>query len=514
MTFKYFLISLLTLLIKIKSSNSYNILVAFGHNGKSHYEVFGDLFVELGSRGHNVTILGHVPVKGHSNVTYIPWSETPMTHVLSLQESIKINRVVYYLMPKQISDFADVSCKENLMYSSFQKFLKQDNHFDIILVEFFNTNCYYGLITKYKAPFIGLSSSTLFPWHPEWFGARENPAYSQVIFMGYKTPMTFLERVENTLLHVFDNLWYKYAMEKPGHEYSKKYIGYEAPDPHNASLVFTNTHYSLHGARPLTPSIIEVGGIHVNGRKPKKLPEAIENWINNSDAGVIYFSLGSMIKGDTFPEEQRKAFVRAFSRLPQRVLWKWENDTMPDKPDNVMISKWMPQFDILCHPNVKAFISHGGMLGTTEAVYCGVSIVAMPQFGDQRHNAFAVENKGSGVVLYLVDATEETVFEALQKVLHPRTFKNAQALSARFRDRPLSPMDTAIYWIEHVARHKGADHMRSPATNMPFYQYFLLDVIAFLAVVFLVLNYVLYRILRLVLGLFTRNNREGKQKIS
>ncbi|KAH1021629.1 hypothetical protein HUJ04_011122 [Dendroctonus ponderosae] len=29
------------------------------------------------------------------------------------------------------------------------------------------------------------------------------------------------------------------------------------------------------------------------------------------------------------------------------VATKWKNDTMLDKPDNVMISKWMPQFDIL-----------------------------------------------------------------------------------------------------------------------------------------------------------------------
>lgn len=74
----------------------------------------------------------------------------------------------------------------------------------------------------------------------------------------------------------------------------------------------------------------------------------IEKFINESTHGVIYFSLGSMIKGHTFPQEKKDAFLRAFARLPQRVLWKWENETMPGKPDNVMIQKWMPQFDILC----------------------------------------------------------------------------------------------------------------------------------------------------------------------
>jgi glucuronosyltransferase len=78
------------------------------------------------------------------------------------------------------------------------------------------------------------------------------------------------------------------------------------------------------------------------------LLQNLEKWINESAHGVIYFSLGSMIKGHTFPDEKRREFLKAFGRLPQRVLWKWENDSMPGKPDNVMIQKWMPQLDILC----------------------------------------------------------------------------------------------------------------------------------------------------------------------
>lgn len=74
----------------------------------------------------------------------------------------------------------------------------------------------------------------------------------------------------------------------------------------------------------------------------------IEKWINESSEGVIYFSLGSLIKGHTFPEDKRRAFLKAFGRSSHRVLWKWENETMAGKPDNVMIQKWMPQFDILC----------------------------------------------------------------------------------------------------------------------------------------------------------------------
>lgn len=72
---------------------------------------------------------------------------------------------------------------------------------------------------------------------------------------------------------------------------------------------------------------------------------------------------------------------------------------------------------ILGHPNVKVFISHGGMLGTIEAIYNGKPIVVIPQFGDQAHNARKLERKGVGVFLDMRDATEEAINAALAKAL-------------------------------------------------------------------------------------------------
>lgn len=62
--------------------------------------------------------------------------------------------------------------------------------------------------------------------------------------------------------------------------------------------------------------------------------------------GVIYFSLGSTFSGSTTPEFFNAAFVRAFSKIKQRVLWKI--DSPPSNiPKNVMTVKWAPQLDIL-----------------------------------------------------------------------------------------------------------------------------------------------------------------------
>jgi len=61
--------------------------------------------------------------------------------------------------------------------------------------------------------------------------------------------------------------------------------------------------------------------------------------------GVIYFTLGSLIRVSTMPKETIKAFRDAFAEVPQRVLWKFELE-LEDAPPNVFISKWFPQIDI------------------------------------------------------------------------------------------------------------------------------------------------------------------------
>jgi glucuronosyltransferase len=41
-----------------------------------------------------------------------------------------------------------------------------------------------------------------------------------------------------------------------------------------------------------------------------------------------------------------------------------------------------------------------------------------------------------------------------------------------------------VWWVENVSRFKGTLHMRSAVLELAWYQYFLLDVIAVLALVF------------------------------
>lgn len=105
------------------------------------------------------------------------------------------------------------------------------------------------------------------------------------------------------------------------------------------------------------PNIIEVGGAHI--KPPKPLQPAIQEFIDNSEHGVIVFSLGSFLHSSAMPKKIVEIFLKAFSKLKQRVIWKYEDETLV-VPSNVLIKKWLPQSDILAHPNVVLFITHGG----------------------------------------------------------------------------------------------------------------------------------------------------------
>jgi glucuronosyltransferase len=73
------------------------------------------------------------------------------------------------------------------------------------------------------------------------------------------------------------------------------------------------------------------------------------------------------------------------------------------------------------HPNVKVFLTHGGLMGTMEAVYSGVPMVGIPLFGDQFHNVKNYEDEGILVRLDYTSITKEKVLKALREVLeNPR----------------------------------------------------------------------------------------------
>ncbi|CAL4065734.1 unnamed protein product [Meganyctiphanes norvegica] len=324
--------------------------------------------------------------------------------------------------------------------------------------------------------------------HSAIYGNVQNPAYSPNIRTSYARPYSLVDRIKNVYNMIFfAQFWRRYVVPGIETELAKHFPNLPSmlEIERNQSLVLMNSHISMDMAYPLLPNQVEVGGMHL--RPAKTLPEKMLDWVEGSgNSGVIYFSLGSIVQGDTVPAKYRELFVEAFRQLEQRVIWKWEQD-LPGISDNVMLTKWAPQQDILGHPSVKVFISHCGLLGIQESVYHRTPILGVPIFGDQPKNAKMIQTKNYGLYLEWEELTTELIVESLREILHNDKYQQSISVASRvFRDQLQTPVERAVFWTEYVIRHQGALHLRSPGVQLSWMQYFMIDAIIVLVVLLLV----------------------------
>ena len=97
------------------------------------------------------------------------------------------------------------------------------------------------------------------------------------------------------------------------------------------------------------------------------------------------------------------------------------------------------------------------------------------------------------------------------KIFSFSSFKeNAQRISRLLSDRPRSPAHEAVDWVEYTLRHGGLAHLRPYSSQLAWYQYFLVDVVLFLVLIFFVVILLIKYTVRLVCWLCCRS---GDKKV-
>lgn len=162
---------------------------------------------------------------------------------------------------------------------------------------------------------------------------------------------------------------------------------------------------------------------------------------------------------------------------------------------------------------MKLFISHGGLIGTQEATFHGVPIVGVPIYADQYNNLLQIQEHGYGKLIEYHNINEESLFKIVHEVITNDSYKKkAKEMSVRFRDRPMSPLDTAMFWIEYVIRYNGAEHLKNPARNMSWVAYSMIDVYAFIVIVVLLSLYTILKVPMLLLSLIKLKQAKKQKK--
>lgn len=70
------------------------------------------------------------------------------------------------------------------------------------------------------------------------------------------------------------------------------------------------------------------------------------------------------------------------------------------------------------HPNVKLFISHGGISGIYETVDAGVPVLDLPLFGDQHRNIDNLVNVGMAISMDLMSITSNNLLRNILELFN------------------------------------------------------------------------------------------------
>ncbi|XP_078600687.1 UDP-glucuronosyltransferase 2C1-like [Branchiostoma floridae x Branchiostoma japonicum] len=361
--------------------------------------------------------------------------------------------------------------------------LKQAS-FQVVVTEPFMCPC--GAIV---AAYLGVPHVALIRGDPSGLDGRATgvprpPSYVPSIISPFTDRMTFKERVQNTVMSCAVPMVFKWFLEGANNDLVIKYLGEKETllgVMGKTDVWLYQTGVLLDLPSPSMPNMVNVGGI--NARESSPLSEDLELFMQSSGpAGVVVVSFGSQAK--TISMERAEVMAAAFSRLRQKVVWRYVGEKPAGLGNNTRLMSWLPQNDLLGHPKTRAFVTHAGSNGLYEALYHGVPVVCTPLGGDQPGNAARAVSRGLGVILDFHTLTSEKLYQGIAEVITDNSYRETAArLSRLHRDQPQSPMERAVWWIEHVIKHGGLPHLRARAVELPWYQYYLLDVAAFLLAV-------------------------------
>jgi glucuronosyltransferase len=391
--------------------------------------------------------------------------------------------------------------------------------FDLVIANGFMGEVGYYLAYKWKAELaLYITSQSRMPFLSSAMGQPHNPALSTLALLPYLAEsMTLPQRVLNTVMtfafeHVIRN---GFLFHKSNHLIEEHFPGEERPSllslERNASLAIAYGHpFILDGWGSTAPNFVQVGMMNCRPSKGFTKGDKIGEFMNKSKNGVVFVSLGSVLRASMMSDDKRKLLLNVFARFPQYdFLWKWETEVMDDKPPNLMLSKWLPQQDILAHPNLKVFISHTGQSSFQETLCHQKPVVAISCAGDQHANAYEAEHMGFGIAQPFQTLDEDELFNALHKVLHVQKYtENAQKMGLLLNDQINRPLDRATWWIEHIMRHPGMYKGKSPVHKLYWFQYFLLDVFA----VILIALYIMFKFVKLLCMTFCCRRKKGKKR--
>ncbi|MFI9045601.1 glycosyltransferase [Streptomyces sp. NPDC053427] len=290
-----------------------------------------------------------------------------------------------------------------------------------------------------SVPFVPSNVLTAFTPFAKGYTPRDYP----VPHTGLPRPMTFAQRMSNALfkwrtLAMFCTPEMGKVVAEDNRRRKAHGLGPLSPMARieHADLVLCNSIAELDYPFDI-PEKVRLVGAMVPPLPESQQDDSLSQWLDEQSS-VVYAGFGTITR---LTRNQVDSMVEVTRRLEGRhqVLWKLPSEQqhlLPPKeslPANLRIESWVPsQLDVLAHPNVKVFFTHGGGNGFNEGVYFGKPLVVRPLWVDCYDQA--VRGRDFGISLTLDrprDIDVDDVLDKLTRVLETPSFhENAQRLGA------------------------------------------------------------------------------------
>ncbi|KAL6262841.1 hypothetical protein P5V15_005631 [Pogonomyrmex californicus] len=425
-----------------------------------------------------------------------------------------------------------ISCERILQNKRAKELLKliKTVEFDVIVQDITLHQCFYGLweVAKGKPPVVGYIPFGPAPWLKAFSGGPSYPTVRPYTHAAIAKPVGLWQRTWNALYYVADELIRNYYFLPTSQQLAEEFLGHAIRPLHEIEkdridIVLINSHSAFESAIPLPPNTLEIGGLHAQSMKPiagdetVPYPENIRIFLDEAKDGAIVISLGTNLNWKAIGLDKIKTVITALSKVKQRIIWKLDIEVPFEIPKNLMIAKWIPQNEILSHKNVKAIWTHGGLLSTQEAMWKGIPIIVMPFFMDQNSNAEMIVGKDIGVRLDVKTLSTQSIIYAIEEIFYNEKYaKNMKQLSSEFRDRPVPPLELAVWGIEYAVRHPNGS-LVTPLRHQSWVEQNLVDVYAFLFLNIFIILLSIFFILKMLIKFYynyiysTSKLRKSKQ---
>ena len=81
--------------------------------------------------------------------------------------------------------------------------------------------------------------------------------------------------------------------------------------------------------------------------------------------------------------------------------------------------------DLLAHPNLKVFVTHGGIGSLSEAIYHKASLVGIPFSNDQKPNLLRAEKQGYALLLDWDNLSQNDLTSAIRQSVENKEMKRS-----------------------------------------------------------------------------------------